>query len=282
MYLESWRDFKNIKNRKERAQSEGGGYCAWFSLSLLVEAVSEVEEENIFWKMNVSSCEKLSLKWNEHESNLLMSVVDSHRNNEFCDVTLLSEDLAHIPAHKLILSGSSGFFHAILRKFPSDSHPLIYLKGVKQRNLNDILSFIYTGEAGVRQEDLNNFLEVASELKIKGLTQDNPGRSNKPSKISDLRSPQFKRTKFFANKVQTEDQTVDLHTEIREEKIENKIPERAEESDSSEKQKKELRKFDCIKSVGTGYSLAWSCQMCKRIFSSKKVAVGHVEAEHEN
>ena len=127
--------------------------------------------------MNVPSGEKLSLKWNEHESNLRRSVIDCHRNNEFCDVTLLSEDLAHVTAHKLILSGSSGFFQAILRKFPSESHPLIYLKGVKQRNLNDILSFIYTGEAGVRQEDLNNFLEVASELKIKGLTQQNPGRS---------------------------------------------------------------------------------------------------------
>ena len=205
----------------------------------------------------------------------------SHRNNEFCDVTLLSEDLAHVPAHKLILSGSSGFFQTILRNFPSESHPLIYLKGVKQRDLNDILSFIYTGEAGVRQEDLNNFLEVASELKIKGLTQDNPGSSNKPTKISDLPSPQFKRTKFFSNKVQIEDQTVDQHTEIQEDKIESNIPERAEKSyDSSEKQRKELK--DCITSVGNGYSLAWRCQLCKRIFSSKKVAVGHVEAEHEN
>lgn len=280
MYLESWRDFKNIKNRKERAQSEGGGDCAWFSLSLLVEAVSEVEEENIFWKMNVSSCEKLSLKWNEHESNLLMSVVDSHRNNEFCDVTLLSEDLAHIPAHKLILSGSSGFFHAILRKFPSDSHPLIYLKGVKQRNLNDILSFIYTGEAGVRQEDLNNFLEVASELKIKGLTQQNPGRSKESTKVSDISSPKCEPKKFCSNKFHTENKKADQQNETQEEKMEN-IPESADQNyDTSEKQIKE--KFSCIMSVGNGYSLAWRCQLCQRIFSSKKVAVGHVESEHEN
>ena len=219
--------------------------------------------------------ERLCLKWNDHGSNLWRSVVDCHRNNDFCDVTLLSEDLAHVPAHKLILSCSSGFFQSILRKFPSECHPLIYLKGVKQRHLIDILSFIYTGKVGVRQEDLNNFLEVASELKIKGLTQNNSDCSYKPTRISDLPSPQFKRPKFSSNKVQTVQ-----HNEIQEEKIVN-ISERAEESyDSSEKQRKELK--DCIKSVGNGYSLAWRCQLCKRIFSSKKVAVGHVETEHEN
>ena len=281
MYLESSGDCKNINNREPNRRE---GEIALGLVSVYWVKLPPKWKNKIYsGKMNVSSGEKLSLKWNEHESNLRRSVIDCHRNNEFCDVTLLSEDLAHVPAHKLILSGSSGFFQAIFRKFPSESHPLIYLKGVKQRDLNDILSFIYSGEAGVRQEDLNNFLEVASELKIKGLTQDNPGSSNKSTKVP---SSQSKRTKVFLNKVQNEYKTSDQHNEIQEEEIKS-IPERVEtsydSSDSSEeKQRKELKKFSCIKSVGNGYSLAWRCQLCKKLFSSKKVAVGHIETEHEN
>ena len=43
--------------------------------------------------------------------------------------------------------------------------------GVKLSNLQSILDFIYHGEVNLAQEDLNLFLEVAEELKVKGLTQ---------------------------------------------------------------------------------------------------------------
>ena len=34
-----------------------------------------------------------------------------------------------------------------------------------------ILEFMYNGEVNVSQEDLNSFLSVAEDLKVKGLTQ---------------------------------------------------------------------------------------------------------------
>ena len=43
--------------------------------------------------------------------------------------------------------------------------------GVKLSNLQSILDFLYHGEVNLAQEDLNLFLEVAEELKVKGLTQ---------------------------------------------------------------------------------------------------------------
>ena len=43
--------------------------------------------------------------------------------------------------------------------------------GVKLSNLQSILDFMYHGEVNLAQEDLNLFLEVAEELKVKGLTQ---------------------------------------------------------------------------------------------------------------
>ena len=56
---------------------------------------------------------------------------------------------------------------AVLRRNPHQ-HPLLYLKGVKYADLESVLNFMYHGEVNVAQDDLNSFLAVAEELKVKG------------------------------------------------------------------------------------------------------------------
>ena len=48
--------------------------------------------------------------------------------------------------------------------------PLIYLKGFQSKYFVSILDFLYFGEANVYQENLDSFLAIADELKLKGLT----------------------------------------------------------------------------------------------------------------
>ena len=43
-------------------------------------------------------------------------------------------------------------------------HPVIYLRKVKYRDLQNLLNFIHQGEANVSEEDLNNFPEIADTL----------------------------------------------------------------------------------------------------------------------
>jgi hypothetical protein len=62
------------------------------------------------------------------------------------------------------------FFRNLLRRNPHQ-HPLLYLKGVKYKDLLGILDFMYNGEVNVAQEELKQFLAVAGDLKVKGLTQ---------------------------------------------------------------------------------------------------------------
>ena len=71
--------------------------------------------------------------------------------------------------HKVILASSSPFFEKILRsnKHP---HPLIYLRGFQSQDLLSILDFLYFGEANVFQENVDSFLAIAEELRLKGLT----------------------------------------------------------------------------------------------------------------
>jgi hypothetical protein len=70
----------------------------------------------------------------------------------------------------MILSACSPFFRNILRRNPHQ-HPLLYLKGVKYTDLQSVLNFMYHREVNIAQEELNSFLAVAEDLKVKGLTQ---------------------------------------------------------------------------------------------------------------
>jgi len=104
---------------------------------------------------------------------------DIREEKDFFDVTLACDD-SQVEAHKVILAACSPWFRNILRRNPHQ-HPLLYLKGVKYKELVCVLNFMYQGEVNVAQEELNSFLSVAEELRVKGLTQGNNSTSdNKP------------------------------------------------------------------------------------------------------
>merc|ERR1711909_266333 len=57
---------------------------------------------------------------------------------------------------------------------------------MKYADLVSVLNFMYQGEVNVAQEDLNSFLAVAEDLKVKGLTQSNSDSNGDHSKPSEL------------------------------------------------------------------------------------------------
>eukprot|EP00092_Neocalanus_flemingeri_P023598 GFUD01025590.1.p1 GENE.GFUD01025590.1~~GFUD01025590.1.p1 ORF type:complete len:336 (-),score=83.54 GFUD01025590.1:23-1030(-) len=117
----------------------------------------------------MGSSEKFCLRWNDFESNISNAFKELRDDKEFFDVTLACDD-EQIQAHKVILSACSPFFRSVLRRNPHQ-HPLLYMKGVKYTDLQSVLNFMYHGEVNVAQEELNSFLAVAEDLKVKGLTQ---------------------------------------------------------------------------------------------------------------
>ena len=109
------------------------------------------------------------LRWNDFEANISASLKELRDDRDFFDVTLACED-DQVQAHKVILSACSPFFKNILRRHPHQ-HPLLYLRGIKMKELSSIINFMYHGEANVDQANLNLFLSISEELKVKGLTQ---------------------------------------------------------------------------------------------------------------
>ena len=116
--------------------------------------------------------EKLCLKWNDFQENLTSAFGVLRNDKDFADVTLACEDGTHIEAHKVILvilASSSPFFMEMLKK-NKHPHPMIYMRGMDANALVAMVDFLYYGEANLTQENLDVFLGLAEELRLKGLT----------------------------------------------------------------------------------------------------------------
>jgi len=139
--------------------------------------------------MSSPSDSKFCLRWNDFESNISSAFKELREDKDFFDVTLACED-EQLQAHKVILSACSPFFKTVLRR-NRHGHPLLYLNGVKYQELVAVLNFMYHGEVNVAQEELNSFLAIAEELKVKGLTQNGSSSSKSSSSAAPIPSPSF-------------------------------------------------------------------------------------------
>ena len=116
-----------------------------------------------------SSSEKFCLKWNDFQQNITSSYHNLRKDQDFSDVTLISEDHQQIEAHKIILNACSPFFSDVLKR-NKHPHPMIYMRAIKAKELLAIIDFMYHGEANIYQDDLNGFLALSEELQLKGLS----------------------------------------------------------------------------------------------------------------
>merc|ERR1712154_341584 len=143
-----------------------------------------------------ASTEKFCLRWNDFENNISSAFRELRDDKDFFDITLACDE-DQIQAHKVIVSACSPFFKHILKR-NHHQHPLLYLKGVRFTDLQSVLNFMYHGEVNVAQDELNSFLAVAEDLRVKGLTQNQGGPSArtketyptpKPQDIPKVRAP---------------------------------------------------------------------------------------------
>ena len=112
--------------------------------------------------------EKHYVQWNDLKRDINSTFGKLRNDREFTDITLVCEDGQHMEAHKVIMAASSPCFEKMLQK-SKHPHPLIYLRGFQSKDVASILDFLYTGEANVQQDDLDSFLAIAEEIKLRGL-----------------------------------------------------------------------------------------------------------------
>jgi hypothetical protein len=125
----------------------------------------------------MTSSEQFCLKWNEFQNNIVGSFRSLRKDADFSDVTLVCEEDQQIEAHRNILAASSPFFNTVLKR-NKHSHPLIYMRGVKAKDLVAIMDFLYLGEANVYNTDLESFLALAEDLELEGLAGSRNDKDN--------------------------------------------------------------------------------------------------------
>ena len=84
------------------------------------------------------------------------------------DVTLVNDDDLEISVHKIILSSISPVLRKLFERRPQEQ-PILFLRGVKSDHLRALVDYIYTGEASIDVNNLNEFIQVGKDLKIVGM-----------------------------------------------------------------------------------------------------------------
>ena len=217
-------------------------------------------------KTRMDSSEKLCLQWNDFKDNVSSSFGDLREDRDFTDVTLACEDGQQVEAHKVILASSSPFFKDILKR-NKHPHPLIFMRGLKSEDLVAIVDFLYFGETNVFQENLDSFLALAEELRLKGLT-DNSDKTQEPAKNAEpiYQSAKVKTEKTKQNQVQRNFEhknSTNADTAVALENLDSK--------DLDEQIKSMMTKTD---KGGT-----WKCNICGKMSSSSHM-IDHIEANH--
>merc|ERR1712168_1295126 len=114
--------------------------------------------------------EKYDLKWKTYSDHLIGVFKDLGEEGHFADVTLVSDDQVQTKAHRVVLSACSPVLKTLLVNNPH-SHPLLYLRGIKQTELQAILKFIYFGETQIFEDRINEFVSVAKDLEVKEISE---------------------------------------------------------------------------------------------------------------
>ena len=129
--------------------------------------------------------EKIQLAYSDYRTSTSAYLSKVQASSEFSDVTLACEGDILVPAHKLILSAGSSLFESLLSKFGSHPHQLLYLRGVKKDHLEEVLSFIYNGEASIPKLQLDAFLVLARDLGVRGFDEEDQNNDT-VAKIDDI------------------------------------------------------------------------------------------------
>ena len=141
----------------------------------------------------MGSSEKFCLKWNDFQENVSKSFSNLKKEAGLFDVTLVSSDQQQVSAHRLVLSACSDFFKTIFHS-NTHSHPLLYLDGVDNREINLMLDYIYQGEVQIYQENLDRFLQIAEKFKLDGLLAENSKNENYYNDYNESIDPQIEET----------------------------------------------------------------------------------------
>ena len=147
--------------------------------------------------------EKYSLKWHTYSDHLKNMMKELMMNEDFSDVTLVTEDKKQIKANINILSACSPVFKDIFKK-EKMTGTVMYLRGIKFSEMESIMQYVYLGEATFYEERMDEFLSVAKSLEIKDLCNTENETNFEPKEEPQQTDPVIPTDKMEEKAVKTE------------------------------------------------------------------------------
>merc|ERR1712179_434025 len=214
--------------------------------------------------------EKFCLKWNDFEPNIRDYFKKLRGDQKLFDVTLATEDGQETNAHKIVLSAGSDFFSDI---FMRNNHPnmYIFLKGVGRSQLEQVVDFLYYGEASITQDEMKDFFETSKSLQIKGLRGDIQGMGeNIQEELVDTNNEYEEAYHGGQNNIANQEAIVDSITSL-DDSVKSPVGMYTD---------KELDQqiAEMIKKTEEG---KWKCRVCGKIATQRQQSMRHVETHIE-
>ena len=97
----------------------------------------------------MSGGDEFLLKWNDHHNSFFNIMQELCANEVLTDVTLACGGRV-FETHKIMLCVCSAFFRQVLTR-QTDKHPIVFLKDIRPKHLEQLLQYMYNGEINVLQ-----------------------------------------------------------------------------------------------------------------------------------
>ncbi|XP_050715822.1 zinc finger and BTB domain-containing protein 24-like isoform X2 [Eriocheir sinensis] len=135
------------------------------------------------WKQNEEDPPlDLRLMWTSH-MEVLKKVMQTLRHKElFADATLICGE-KQFAVHQFVLSTCSLYLENLFKSIPGE-HPVLMLPDTPPKAMEKLLDFMYLGQADLTQDDFDQLLDLAEELRIIGLIQTNYDAENQRWSLS--------------------------------------------------------------------------------------------------
>jgi len=125
--------------------------------------VGDEEEEDWSDVLNIEVLENYC-------SNLMLQMEEFRQQGVMCDAFIVVDD-AELPCHKTILSSVCPFFKRIFSQLKDPNENRITLRNLNKEIMNEILHFMYTGEATIHDGNVRQLVATANFLQLKGLKE---------------------------------------------------------------------------------------------------------------
>ena len=227
------------------------------------------------------------MNWKDQSDHLERMLHEWRKSDALSDVTLFSDDKQQFKAHKLVLSACSPFFENIISDLKQRAS-VIYLEGIKDQDVSSILEFMYLGTTKVCQERIENFLSIAKNLEVKGISLEDTINAaiSQEFDMDELNDITTTTDLTFENKSQdisvfleSEQYSLDVLTPIPFDKKESNYF-ACDQCEFGTKRRDSLKSHKLAKHDDVGYK--YECNMCDFVVTREYSLKVHIKSKHEN